>query len=72
MTAGFEQHLAQYRDLRRQLEENVLGLATSIDGRRFEFQASLYATGLGPGSYVMILPAQSLEPAKVALPVASI
>ena len=26
----------------------------------------------GPGSYVMILPAQSLEPAKVALPVASI
>ncbi|MDX2090495.1 MAG: hypothetical protein SFX73_21735 [Kofleriaceae bacterium] len=26
----------------------------------------------GPGSYVLILPAQSLEPAKVALPVASI
>lgn len=26
----------------------------------------------GPGSYVMILPAQSLEPAKVALPIASI
>jgi hypothetical protein len=54
VTAGFEQHLAEYRDLRRRLEENVLGLATSIDGRRFEFQASLYATGLGPGSYVML------------------
>ena len=54
MTTGFEQQLAEYRDLRRRLEENVLGLATSIDGRRFEFQASLYANGLGPGSYVVL------------------
>jgi hypothetical protein len=54
VTVELEQHLAEYRDLRRRIEENVLGLATSVDGRRFEFQASLYADGLGPGSYAML------------------
>jgi DNA helicase HerA-like ATPase len=54
VTVELEQHLAEYRDLRRRIEENVLALATSVDGRRFEFQASLYADGLGPGSYAML------------------
>lgn len=40
-------------------------LGRSAPGRTIVWQR-------GPGSYVMILPAQSLEPAKVALPVASI
>ena len=32
-----------YRSLRRQLETDVLPLATSVDGRRFTLQSSLHA-----------------------------
>src|SRR5919202_932193 len=46
--------LARYRDLRRALEEAVLPLATSLDGRRFVFQASLHGLELRLGGYVMV------------------
>jgi len=45
---------AQYRDIRRQLEGAVQPLATSVDGRRFEFQAPLHALALTVGGYVML------------------
>jgi DNA helicase HerA-like ATPase len=44
--------LADYRALRRQLEEAILPLATSVDGRRFTFQAPLHDLRLQPGGYV--------------------
>ncbi len=34
--------LAEYRIMRREMEASVLPLATSVDGRRFTFQASLH------------------------------
>jgi uncharacterized protein len=39
---------------RRTLEERIPSLATSVDGRRFSFQASLYGLALQPGSYVVL------------------
>ena len=36
-----------YRDARRELEASVLPLATSLDGRRFSFQASLHGLPAG-------------------------
>jgi len=45
---------AEYRAFRRQLEENVLRLATSIDGRTFGFQASLHRLDLQVGGYVVV------------------
>ena len=38
----------------RALEADVLPLATSLDGRRFTFQASLHGLALQPGSYVVV------------------
>ena len=46
--------LEQYRALRRQLEEQILPLATSVDGRRFSYQASLHRLQLQTGGYVML------------------
>jgi DNA helicase HerA-like ATPase len=46
--------LARFRDIRRRLEEAVLPLATSLDGRRFQFQASLHDLQLRLGGYVMV------------------
>jgi DNA helicase HerA-like ATPase len=43
-----------YRRLRRQLEADVLPLATSIDGRRFTLQSSLHALPAKIGGYVVI------------------
>ena len=40
--------------MRRRIEEDVLPLATSLDGRRFTYQASLHGLALEPGSYVML------------------
>jgi uncharacterized protein len=48
------QQLEQYRDARRALEEAILPLATSIDGRRFEFQASLHGLSLQVGGYAIL------------------
>ena len=44
----------EFRALRRQLEEGILPLATSVDGRRFSYQASLYGLALQPGGYVRL------------------
>ena len=46
--------LEEYRDRREALERAILPLATSIDGRRFEYQASLYGLELEAGGYVAI------------------
>ena len=46
--------LDRYRAVRQQLEEEILPLATSVDGRRFSYQASLHGLELQPGSYVVL------------------
>ena len=46
--------LDRYRGVRKRLEEEILPLATSVDGRRFSYQASLHGLRLQPGSYVML------------------
>ncbi|HYI98927.1 MAG TPA: ATP-binding protein [Thermoleophilaceae bacterium] len=46
--------LEEYRDLREVLERSILSLATSVDGRRFEYQASLHELELEAGGYVAI------------------
>jgi DNA helicase HerA-like ATPase len=46
--------LDEFRTRRRELEAAVLPLATSVDGRRFEFQASLHGLELGVGGYVAL------------------
>ena len=43
-----------FRDARRELEASVLPLATSLDGRRFSFQASLHGLPLQIGGYVVL------------------
>jgi uncharacterized protein len=48
--AGFE----AYRSLRRELEEGVLRIASSIDGRTFSLQASLHGLDLEVGGYVVV------------------
>jgi DNA helicase HerA-like ATPase len=49
-----EDQLAAFRSLRRDLEERVLPLATSVDGRRFSVQASLHGLALEAGGYVTL------------------
>jgi uncharacterized protein len=44
----------EFRSLRRAVEERILPLATSVDGRGFSFQASLHGLALEPGSYVVL------------------
>ena len=46
--------VAHFRDLRRSVEANVLAQATSVDGQRFEFQASLTSLDLRIGGYVVL------------------
>jgi DNA helicase HerA-like ATPase len=45
---------AQFRAMRAELERGVLPLATSLDGRRFSFQASLHGLDLRLGGYVVL------------------
>jgi hypothetical protein len=49
-----EQRLERFRTVRRELESAVLPLATSIDGLRFSFQASLHGLDLRLGGYVVL------------------
>jgi DNA helicase HerA-like ATPase len=49
-----QDHLEEYRTMRAGLEERILAIATSVDGRRFEFQAPLKGLVLPPGGYVML------------------
>src|SRR3954454_4167333 len=51
---ALDEGLARFRDVRRRLEQAVLPLATSLDGRRFVFQASLHGLELRLGGYVMV------------------
>jgi len=51
---AFVEHLARYRQAREQIERNILSVATSVDGRAFEVQASLYALTLRTGGYVVL------------------
>ena len=46
--------LEEYRGLRETLETSILPLATSVDGRRFSYQASLHGLELEAGGYVAI------------------
>jgi hypothetical protein len=45
---------ADHRDVRRDSEHAVPPPATSIDGRRFQFQASLYELTFRAGGYVLL------------------
>jgi DNA helicase HerA-like ATPase len=53
-TTSLGGRLAEYRALRHGIEANVLALATSVDGRRFTFQAPLEPLELRAGGYVEI------------------
>jgi hypothetical protein len=50
----FGPQLDTYREVRRSLEVSVLPLATSVDGRRFSFQASLHGLEVQVGGYVVL------------------
>jgi uncharacterized protein len=50
----FGSQLDSFREARRALEASVLPLATSVDGRRFSFQASLHGLELQVGGYVVL------------------
>ena len=54
MDPALAAQLASFRKARGELEASVLPLATSVDGRRFSFQASLYDLQLQVGSYVVL------------------
>ena len=54
MDPGLAAQLAGFREARRELEASVLPLATSVDGRRFSFQASLHGLLLQAGGYVVL------------------
>src|SRR3954462_2788083 len=54
MEATLATHLADYRSLRRELESSILPIATSVDGRRFTFQAPLDPLELRVGGYVTL------------------
>ena len=54
MSSRLDRQAAEFRALRREVEESILPLATSVDGRRFEFQASLYGLELQVGGYVVL------------------
>lgn len=51
---GLEERLDAYRSLRHELERVIAPLATSVDGRRFTFQASLYELAFQAGGYVVL------------------
>jgi hypothetical protein len=53
-TPGIGQQVDSFRAARRELEASVLPLATSVDGRRFTFQASLHGLELQSGGYAML------------------
>jgi hypothetical protein len=54
MESGLSDQLESFRAARRNLEASVLPLATSVDGRRFSFQASLHGLQLQVGGYAVL------------------
>jgi DNA helicase HerA-like ATPase len=71
--AQVDSALQVYRALRESLESSVLPLATSVDGRRFVFQASLHGLDLEPGGYVALVTEEETRLGQVlALEMASV
>jgi hypothetical protein len=54
VSSRLDEQAAEFRALRRKLEQSILPLATSVDGRRFELQASLHELELQVGGYVVL------------------
>jgi DNA helicase HerA-like ATPase len=54
MDSGLTRQLDSFREARRELEASILPLATSVDGRRFSFQASLHGLAFQVGGYVVL------------------
>jgi hypothetical protein len=54
MDSGLAHQLESFRETRRSLEASILPLATSVDGRRFSFQASLHGLPFQVGGYVVL------------------
>jgi hypothetical protein len=54
MSSRLDRQTAEFRALRREIEASILPLATSVDGRRFELQASLHGLELQVGGYVVL------------------
>jgi DNA helicase HerA-like ATPase len=52
--SGMGQQVDSFRQARHDLEASVLPLATSVDGRRFTFQASLHGLELQSGGYAVL------------------
>ncbi len=52
--SGLGAQVESFREARQNLEESVLPLAISVDGRRFSFQVSLHGLELQLGGYVML------------------
>jgi DNA helicase HerA-like ATPase len=52
--AALTDGIAGFRDARALIERGVLPLASSVDGSRFEFQASLVGLALQAGGYVVL------------------
>ena len=50
----FEAYGEKYRDVRRTMEESILPLATSVDGRHFTCQVSPHRISIETGGYVVI------------------
>src|SRR5215204_1489530 len=48
------EQVSHYRDVRERIERAALPLATSIDGRVFEVQASLHGLSFRRGAYVVL------------------
>ena len=48
------EQITRYRDVRARIERSLLPLATSVDGRAFEVQASLHGLSLRRGAYVVL------------------
>jgi len=54
VSSNLDRQTAEFRALRRTIEESILPLATSVDGRHFELQASLHGLELQVGGYVVL------------------
>ena len=52
--SGLAQQVDAFRAVRAEIEESILPLATSVDGRRFTFQARVNGLALRLGGYVML------------------
>lgn len=49
-----DSRITQYRAVREEVERSIIPKATSVDGRRFEYQASLHDLELEAGGYVAV------------------